>query len=111
MREFTEDLEGLLQARSKRDFPHVSPYFHGAIYAANPYLLHFMQHARISYLCLCKLGNCTLKQLGECLSCASYGTFKYNDFMETLKKEAKRNGCPIEDLKIQTDEFIKDVEL
>jgi len=45
------------------------------------------------------------------MECSAFGTWRYEDYMSTLKKHAKRLGCPIEELKEQVDETVYDVEL
>ena len=111
MCEFTENIEQLLQSRSKVQYPKIEPYLHGAIYAANPYLMHFMEHINYEYLHWSIFSRVTLSTLADEMACAAFGTYRYEDFMSTLKKQAKKLDCPIEELRAQVDESVYDIEL
>lgn len=111
MREFTENIERLLQERSKQQYPKLEPYVHGAIYAANPYLMHTMEHINVEYLRWTRIGRPSLDWLAGKMQCSAFGTWQYEDYMSTLKKHAKRLGCPVEELKEQVDETVYDIEL
>jgi len=112
MHEFTENIEQLLQQRSKIQYRTLEPYVHGAIYAANPYLMHTMEHINVDYLQWSKWwGSVKLDKLASLMECSSFGTWKYDEYMSTLKKQAKRLGCSIEELTEKVDESIYDTEL
>lgn len=111
MREFLDNIEQLLQSRSKVQYPHIEPYIHGAIYAANPYLMHFMEHINYEYLRWSTFSRVSLSTLADEMTCAAYGTYQYNDYMSTLKRQAKKLNCPIEELSEQVDEMVYDIEL
>ena len=111
MREFTENIEQLLQSRSKAQYPKIEPYLHGAIYAANPYLMHFMEHINYEYLRWSTFSRVSLSTLADEMACAAYGTYQFNDFMSTLKRQAKKLNCPIEELSEQVDEAVYEIEL
>ena len=88
----------------------MKPYLHGAIYAANPYLIHFMEH--INYECLrwATFSRVSLSTLADEISCAVFGTYQYDDYLSTLKKHAKKLDFPIEELCAQVDESVYDIE-
>lgn len=111
MREFAENIEQLLQQRSKTQYPRIEPYLHGAIYAANPYLMHFMEHINQEYLRWSTFSRVTLNALADELACAAFGTYRYDDYMSTLKRIAKKQDCPIEELRMQVDEWVYEIEL
>lgn len=111
MREFTENIEQLLQQRSKTQYPRIEPHLHGVIYAANPYLMHFMEHINYDYLRWSTFSRVSLSTLADEMACAAYGTYQYDDYMSTLKKHAKKLDCPIEELRAQVDDSVYDVEL
>ena len=77
IRDFTENIELLLQQRSKLQYPAIEPYIHGAIYAANPYLMHTMEHINVDYLERSRLGRVPLSKLAEMMQCAAFGTMRY----------------------------------
>lgn len=111
IREFTENIEQLLQQRSKTQYPKIEPYIHGAIYAANPYLMHFMEHINYKYLRWSTFSRVSLSTLADEMACAAFGTYRYDDFMCTLKKQAKKFDCPIEELRAQVDDWVYGIEL
>lgn len=111
MRQYTENIERLLLQRSKMQYPALGPYLHGAIYAANPYLMHTMEHINVDYLKRSKFGHVTLDRLAEMMSCAAYGTWRYVDYMAGLRKYAKRLKCAVEDLEERVDESVYDIPL
>ena len=111
MREFTENIEQLLQQRSKTQYPKIGPYLHGAIYAANPYLMHFMEHINYEVLRWSTFSRVTLSTLANEMACAAFGTYQYEDFMTKLKKQAKKLDCPIEEMRAQGDEWVDEIEL
>lgn len=111
MREFTDNIEMLLQPRSKVQYPDVKPYIHGAVYAANPYLMHTMQHVDVLYLYRAMLGRMTLKKLAEVMQYAAFGTYEYDDLISSLKSQAKKIGSKVEELSVQVDESVYEVEL
>ena len=111
MREFTENIEQLLQQRSKTQYPKIGPYLHGAIYAANPYLMHFMEHINYEVLRWSTFSRVTLSTLANEMACAAFGTYQYEDFMSKLKKQAKKLDCPIEEMRAQGDEWVDEIEL
>lgn len=111
MREFTEHIEQLLQQRSKTQYPKIESFLHGAIYAANPYLMHFMEHINHEVLRWSTFSRVTLNTLADEMACAAFGTYQHDDYMSTLKKHAKKLDCPIEELREQGDEWVYDVEL
>lgn len=111
MREFTENIEQLLQSRSKVQYLRIEPYLHGVIYAANPYLMHFMEHINYEYLRRSTFSRVSLSTLADEMACAAFGTYQYEDYMSTLKKHAKKLDCPIEELRAQVDESVYDIEL
>lgn len=85
---------------SKKYAKHLIPFLNGAIYCENPYLEQYME--LINYEHLYKLRYSTPKEaLGRMayeMTCAIYGTFKYEDTLAQLKKEAKRLGCEVREL-------------
>lgn len=111
MREFSDSIEQLLQSRSKAQYSHIEPDIHGAIFAANPYLMHFMEHINYEYLRWSAFSRVSLSTLADEMACAAYGTYQYNDYMSTLKRQAKKLNCPIEELSEQVDEAVYDIEL
>lgn len=111
MREFTKEIEKLLQQRSKTQYPRIEPYLHGAIYAANPYLMHFMEYINSEYLHWSTICRTSLCSLADEMECAAYGTYRYNGYMSTLKKHAKKLGYPIEELRVQVSDSVYDIEL
>lgn len=111
MREFTENIELLLEQRSKTQYPAIEPYIHGAIYAANPYLMHTMEHINVDYLQWSRFGRVPLNKLADMMQYAVFGTWQYDNYMSMLKKHAKKLGCPIEELHEQVDESVYDVVL
>lgn len=111
MHQFTEGIELLLQKKSKSQYPQIEPYIHGAIYAANPYLMHTMEHINVDFLMWSRISRVSLNQLAGMMACAAFGTYQYNDFMSTLKRDAKRLGCAIEEMRSQVEESVYDIEL
>lgn len=111
MREFTENIEQLLQSRSKAQYPLIQPYIHGAIYAANPYLMHFMEHVNNEFLLRSAFSRVSLSTLADEMACTAYGTYQYNGYMSTLKRQAKKLNCRIEELSEQVDEAVYEIEL
>lgn len=111
IREFTENIEQLLQQRSKTQYTKIEPYLHGAIYATNPYLMHFMEHINYEYLRWSTFSRVSLSTLADEMACAAFGTYQYEDFMATLKKQAKKLDCPIEEMRAQGDEWVYEIEL
>ena len=105
--EFTKGMEAVLKKTSRSYAAQLQPYFHGAIYAANPYIIHAFDSVTADYL-----NNQSLKCLVERMPCASFGTEEYNLLQEQLKSEAERLGCPVEDTKINFDFSVyNDIEL
>ena len=111
MREFMENIEQLLLQRSKAQYPRIKPYLHGAIYAANPCLMHFMEHINYEVLRWATFSRVTLNTLADEMACAAFGNYRYEDFMATLKKQAKKLDCTIEEMRAQGDELVYDIEL
>lgn len=111
MREFTEGIDQLLKKRSKTQYPLIEPYVHGAIYSANPYLMQMMEHINVDYLTWSIISKVSLKQLAEAMTCASFGSYEYKDFMSTLKREAKRLNCSIEEIRVHADDYVYAIEL
>lgn len=111
MREFQENIERLLLSRSKVQYPKIEPYLHGAIYAANPYLMHFMEHINYEYLRRSTFSRVSLSSLADMMVGAAFSTYQYDDYMSTLKRHAKKLDCSIEELREQGDEWVYDVEL
>ncbi len=111
MREFTRNIEQLLQMRSKVHYPNIEPYIHGAIYTANPYLMHFMEHTNVNILRLSSICSITVKELAEEMKRVAYGTPPYDKCLNMLKQQAKKLDCPIEEIRPATDEKVYEVEL
>lgn len=111
MREFTDNIEHLLQQRNKTQYPAIEPYIHGAIYAANPYLMHTMEHINVDYLQWARIGKVSMDKMAEMMQCSAFGSWKYEDYMSTLKKHAKKLGCLVEELQQQVDDSVYDIEL
>ena len=111
MREFMENIEQLLRQRSKTQYPKIGPYLHGAIYAANPYLLHFMEHINYEYLRWTTFGRVPLSTLADEMAGAAFGSFEYEDFMSSLKRQAKKLNCPIEEMHAEGYEWVYEIEL
>lgn len=49
--------------------------------------------------------------LADKMECSSFGSWRYEEYMATLRKHAKKLGCQIEELKEQVDESVYDIEL
>lgn len=81
------------------------------LYAANPYLMHFMEHINVDYLLWSRTSKISLRQLADMMASASFGSFWYDDYMKNLKNNAKKLGCAIEELQEQVDESVYDIEL
>ncbi len=112
MREFTKNIEQLLQKQSKRYFPKLEPYLHGAIYAANPYLMHTMEHVELYYLQEAKFWERPhTDELARIMECASYGTLDYNRYLAELDKQAKKLKCRIDELRVDVDDKLYNIEL
>jgi len=111
IREFTGNIELLLQQRSKQQYPKLKPYVHGAIYAANPYLMHTMECINVEYLQQTRIGRPSLDWLARKMECSSFGSWQYEHHMATLRKYAKKLDCPIEEMRMQVDDSIYDTEL
>jgi len=111
MRQYTENIESLLLQRSKLQYPAIEPYIHGAIYSANPYLMHTMEHINVDYLQRSRYCKVSLSRLAEMMKCAAYGTWEYEYYINGLKKHAKRLGCAVEDLEERVDESVYDMKL
>ena len=45
------------------------------------------------------------------MACAAFGTYQYEDFMSTLKRQAKKLDCSIEEMRAQGDEWVYEIEL
>jgi len=110
-RELTEHIERLLLKLSKTQYPAIEPFIHGAIFAASPYLMHIMMHVHIDYLLISRFSKMSPKRLSGLLETAAYGTYRYDDLQNQLKREAKRLGCSIEDLHENVEDWVYDVEL
>ena len=85
----------------------ILPYVEGdAFYVANPYLMQFWEHLELNFLSAMCFGTkkSGISGLGKILSVCSYGTFLYNDHLQFLKKEAKRLGCDITELRTARDD-------
>lgn len=111
LREFTENTEILLQLRSKTQYKAIEPLLHGAIYAANPYLMFAMEYVDYKYLRSTTYRRMSLTELANLMKCAVIGTIDYGYHLDILKKQAKRLECNIEDLKMNYDDSIYDVKL
>lgn len=111
MRDFTANIEQLLQQRSKTQYPRIEPYIHGAIYAANPYLMHTMEYINIDYLLWSRYGRVSLNRLAEMMSCAAFDTYQYNDHQANLNRKAKKLGCSVEELRQTVDDSVYETEL
>lgn len=112
MREFDENIERLLLHQSKRNFPRLEPYLHGAIYAANPYLMQTMEHVESYYLHEARFyERARLDELAATLECASYGTWVYNNYLAELKKAARKQKCAIEELRVNVSDELYRLEL
>ena len=111
MRDFTENFERLLQTRSRVQYPKIEPYLHGALYAANPYLMHFIEHINYEYLHWSYYGSVSLSTLADEMGCGVFGSYLYNDYMSTLKRRAKKFACPIEELSVDVGELFYAIEL
>lgn len=111
MREFIENMERMLQSRSKLQYAKIEPYLHGAIYAANPYLMHFMERINYEYLRWSTFSRVSLNTLADEMEYSAFGTYQYDNLMSTLKKHAKKLDCPVEELHVQVDDSIYNIEL
>lgn len=111
LREFTENTEILLQSRSKTQYKYIEPMLHGAIYASNPYLMFAMELVDHKYLKSASYRRMSLNDLADLMNCAVLGTFDYSFHLDSLRKQAKRLGCNIEDMKMNYDDSIYDVKL
>lgn len=99
MREFTSGVENVLQERSAREYRYIEPYIHGAIYSANPYLMHYMEYVTYDYLSWINYSSrMTVKHLARRMETGRYGSYQYEFLLNHLKKSAKKNECDIEDL-------------
>lgn len=107
IRKFSGNVDMQLMSRSKGQYRYIEPYILGAIYTYNPYLMLTMMHIQEEYLRWKRImGRVSIKELAGYMECASYGTCRYNDFMATLKLEAKKLHCQIEELSIDVgDEY------
>ncbi len=111
IREFIDNIEQLLLKMSRTQYPKIEPYLHGAIFAANPYLMHFMERINYDYLRWSNFSRVSLSTLADEMKCAAYGTYQYDNHMSTLKRHAKRLNCQIEELSVQVDDSVYDIEL
>ena len=99
------------QQRSKAQYAKIEPYIHGAIYAANPYMMHTMEHINVEYLLCARYGMSSVKDLAEKMEYSAFGNWQYDRYLSWLKKEAKKQGCGVEILREQVDESVYDMEL
>lgn len=85
---------------SKKYAKELIPFLNGAIYCENPYLEQYMEWVNHEHLCKLRYSTPkeTLSRLAYEMTCAIYGTFKYDDTLAQLKKEAKRLGCDAREL-------------
>lgn len=111
LHEFTKSIEQLFQQRSKTQYTCIEPYIHGAIYTGNPYLMQTMEYININFLKWGTLGNVSVEKLSEMMRPSAYGTWQYDNFQATLKKQAKKLGCEIEDLEEEGDRLLYEMEL
>lgn len=112
MKEFSANIERLLQSRGKAQYTVVEPYIHGAIYAANTYLMHYMEHINVSYLmCARMFHKVSNKELADEMERSAYGTYYYDEVMSILKHQVKKLGCPIEEICVRVDKSVYDMEL
>ncbi len=100
LREFTENIERLLAKQNRKAYPLIEPYIHGAIYAANPYLMHAMEIVDREYAEPGSYHNNTIQRLAELMQCSAYQTTAYRHLLDTLKRNAKRLNCEIEELRL-----------
>lgn len=73
--------------------------------------MHFMEHINLEYLRRSTISRVSLNTLADEMACAAFGTYQYEDFMSTLKKQAKKLDCSIEEMRAQGDEWVHEIEL
>ena len=111
MRKIQKGMESVLKKASKTYASELLPYLHGAIYAANPYLIQSMEYVILKSFDSSYSTKATLKELSSVMPCTSYGTEAYKRQMDFLKSEAERLNLPIEELSYDTGDAINDLEL
>lgn len=111
MRYFTDSLDTLLQQRSRIQYAAIEPYLHGAVYAANPYLMLTMEYINVNYLKWAKYGPVSMKNLADMMDFARFGTYRYDSYLSRLKRQAKKLGCAVENLSLDVDDSVYDIEL
>jgi hypothetical protein len=96
MVDIESEVRRLLKSVSGDYFDLIAPYIDGAIYAANPYLLHVMirvdkeyEHSR---------RRPSMKRLAEMMRRSLYGTKEYDDFHQLLLSAAAEEHCDVADL-------------
>jgi hypothetical protein len=101
LREMTDDVARALKKTSKSHFKRLSPFLYGAIYAADPYIMHTMRcvKSEVDYRF-----TYPLRAMAEALEkYAVYNTPEYKDFHTMLDERAAELNCHVADLRLRNE--------
>jgi hypothetical protein len=89
----------LLKSVSNEYFDLIAPYIDGAIYAANPYLLHVMVRVDKEYERSRRRPS--MKKLADMMRRSLYDTKEYDEFHRLLLSAAAEEHCDVADLGLE----------
>jgi hypothetical protein len=89
----------LLKSLSSEHYDLIAPYVDGAIYAANPYLLHVMERVDKEYNRSARRPS--MKKLADMMRLSLYGTKEYYEFHQLLLRAAVEEHCDVADLGLE----------
>jgi hypothetical protein len=100
MRDIEQGIADVIQESEPKNYQYIEPYLHGAIYAANPYLMHAMEQAEYLYKQAWLTRRPTMKRLAEFMTYGAYGTSEYTALHKSLERNAKKYGCSVGELRL-----------
>jgi hypothetical protein len=94
----------LIRSISYGYYDSIEPYLRGAIYGADPYMMHAVCRVQFLFNKYRRHKRTTFLLLAGLLRRSLYGTKEYQDFHEELESAARDLHCAVADLSMDYDD-------
>jgi hypothetical protein len=101
LRDMRDDVERAIKKVSSTNYPRLKPFLHGALYAADPYLMRTMEyvHKELKYA-----WSRHMSRLAEAMQATIYNSPECNDVHKILEDGAAELNCAVHEITFDEDD-------
>jgi hypothetical protein len=101
LREMRDGVERAIKKASSTNYPRLKPFLYGALYAADPYLMHTMDYIHVT---LKYAWSRYMMELAEAMQATIYNSPEFNKLHKKLEDSAAELKCAVHQLTFADDD-------